>query len=238
MSLVSDLLQQAFLDLDEIRVGRLIAPLEQAESFARLNQLLSQWSTEQLSVFTIVHQGLTLTAGTADYTLGTGGTLVTTSRPVRVTGALSVSGAFRSPVEVMGFDAFDADPRVVNGRGKATVLAKLLAADQAYPSLALRVHPTPAPAPGTLFIDYWTALAAFATVGDTIALPPGYEKALRWNLALDLYPTFCRHPRPGALETIAGMAQASKASIVALNAAVLGSSAPPAAAPPAQQAAQ
>ncbi len=218
MSLVSDLINQSFLDLGAVAPGEGITTAEQSDAFLRLNQILGQWSKEQLSVYTMVHGNWPLVAGTTVYTLGTGGSLSTAAVPMRVTGAAGVSGAFRGPIEVVSWDAFDA--RVADGQGEVSVLPEILAADQAWPSINIRVHPTPAAAPGTLWLDYWTPLLAFATVGDTIALPPGFEAALHWNLALNLYPQYAR---PGATaDVVAGMAQSTKASLVALGAGVLG----------------
>jgi hypothetical protein len=220
MSLVSDLITDSWLDIDEIRVGRLIAAPEQADSFARLNQIISQWSREELTVYTTVHQSFTPTAGVTDYTLGTGGSFVTASIPIRVTSAMGMQLPFSGPVEVLSYAAFT--ERVKNGRGRSTVLAELLAADNAYPAINLRIHPVPAAAPGTLALSYWIALPQFATVGDTIALPPGFERALRLALAVDLFPVYARHARPNAFEILAASAQEAKKSIVALNAEVLG----------------
>jgi hypothetical protein len=221
-TLVSDLIQQAFLDIDEIRVGRLISTPEQTDSFMRLNQMLAQWSREELSVYNTFHDGpLTLTAGVVNYTFGTvGASLTSSALPIRVTGASSVSGAFTSPVEVISYAEFTS--RVENGRGRATVLAKLLAADGSYPVISLRVYPAPAASPGGLWLDYWAAFTQFANVGVTLSMPPGFERALHLNLAVELFPYYARHARPGAFEILAAQAQQAKKSIVDLNAAILG----------------
>lgn len=222
-TLVSDIITEAFLDLQEIRVGRTIATLEQTDAFLRLNQIVASWSAEQLSVFGAAHTGLTVTAGTSDYTVGPAGTLVTAARPVRITGAAGVSGAFRQPVEVMSFSEFSA--RAVNDLGRTSVMAKMLAADQGFPSINIRLFPPPAASPAILWLDYWIAIAAFATVGDTVTLPPGYEKALHFALAVELYP---QYPRSGAIGMLVAQAAESKAVITALNAQILGETQAPA----------
>ncbi len=225
--LVSDLINESFLDLNEITVGRTIAPLEQADAFLRLNQLLAQWSNEQLIVPNVAHTPCTLSAGVSNYTLGTGGSLATAAKPIAVIGATSISGGFRGPVRVVSFAQFDIEAE--DTLGSSSVLAKLLAADAASPSINLRVHPIPAAAPGTLWIDYWTALVAFGTVGDTVALPAGFEEALHHALALKLYPQYAR-PGTTDLAVLETLANNSKSSIIALNTLVLGKPAAPAAA--------
>lgn len=219
-TLVSDIINEAFLDLAAIDPGVGITTAEQTDAFLRLNQMIGVWSTEQFSVFGATHTGLTVTAGTAAYTVGTGGSLVTAARPVRITGAAGiagVAGSFRAPIEVVSFDEFAA--RVRDPFGQVSVMPEIMAADQGFPSINIKLFPTPAASPATLWLDYWVAIAAFATVGDTVTLPPGYEDALHFNLALRLYP---QYPRNGNLDTLMALAKESKDSLMQLNAQILG----------------
>lgn len=224
MALVSDLIIEAFLDMGAIAPGELPTTAEQSDAFLRLNQMIKSWAIEKLTIPQYAHTSFTPTAGITAYTLGTGGSFATAARPIRVTGATSVSGNFRSAVEVMSFEKFGAT--VADPMGSSAVLALKLAADGAYPSINLRVFPVPAPGPGSLLIDYWTALAAFATVGDTVNLSEGIEDALHFNLAIALYPQYAR--AGGIDPVLASNAQNSKAALVALNADILGLTPPPA----------
>lgn len=224
--LVSDLINQAFLDMGAIAAGETITGAEQADAFLRLNQMVKTWSIEHLTAPNMSHTAFTPVAGTIAYTLGTGGSFTTAARPLRVTGATSLSGNFRSNVEVMSFEQFHST--VNDPLGSSSVLALKLAADNGFPSINLRVFPVPAASPGTLWLDYWMALAAFGGVGDTIALPEGWENALHFNLAVALYPQYAR--AGGIPDVLAANAQNSKESLVALNREILGAAAPPPAA--------
>jgi hypothetical protein len=218
MALVSDLIQESFLDLNEITVGRTIAVPEQTDAFMRINQLLDEWSAEQLMVPTAAHVGYVLTPGTIDYTLGVGAAFVTATQPIRVFGAAATYGNFRSGVKVMSFERFDAE--ISDPLSKVANLTKFLAADGSSPFINLRVHPVPAATAGTLWLDYWMALTQFATVGDTVNMPVGFQSALHWGLALKLHPLYAR-PGAASLEYIAAQAAASKAKLAELNAAIL-----------------
>jgi hypothetical protein len=224
MALVSDLLNQAFLDLGAIAPGDSNTTLELSDAFLRLNQLIKSWSTEQLTVPSMTHQSFAVTAGTDAYTLGPAGTLVTALRVLRVTGASSRQGNFRSAMHVMSFEQFAAT--IEDPMSSATVLAKVLAADGAFPLINLRVYPMPATGPGALWLDFWSAIPAFVAQTDAITLPEGWERALHLNLAVDLYP---QYGRTGGIDpSLLGLAQASKASLVKLNADILGApQAPP-----------
>jgi hypothetical protein len=222
MALVSDLITESFLDLGATAAGETITTAEQTDAFNRLNLIVDQWSREELTAFMIYHGSFTLAAGTANYTLGPTGTWVTAGVPNRVTGGRAYSGAFSGGLKLLSFAEFDEisdDPH-----GETVAIPSILAADQGWPVIALRFHPTPSG--GTAEIEYWTAFAQFATVGDTINLPPGYTAALQKNLALHLFPQYAR---PGnSVDLVAGLAQSTKASIVDLSTRVIHAPPPPA----------
>lgn len=220
MSLVSDIINEAFEDLGVIRPGETITSALQASAFLVLQQRWALNSLERAFVNTIKHQTLTVTAGTSLYTFGTGGTLVATATPIRITGWASVSGAFRNGGRPVSHEEFAL--KVKDPIGGASVLITDLAADNAYPSINVRVFPVPASSPGSLILDYWTVLTAFAAVSDSLAgLAPGYEEFLHNDLAIGLYP---RYARAGAqsLQALVANASNAKGTIMALNASILG----------------
>jgi len=223
MALVSDIITEAFLDLGLIAPGQTITSEEQADAFLRLNQMLKSWSNEHVSIFTEAHTVYALVAGTSAYTMGVGGTFTTALRPVKICGASAVSGGFRAPVKVMGFEEYHAT--VDDGRGVTAILPQALARDNSFPLVNLRVFPTPAPSPGSIEIDYWTELTAFATVGDTVSLPAGFEDALHFNLATRIYPQYAK--LSGLDAGLALNAQLTKTAITALAASVFGTTPEP-----------
>jgi hypothetical protein len=228
-NLVSDVISEALQDLGVIRPGETVPTAVLTDCFMRLNQMWAAWGAEPDTTNAQYHQSLTLTAGTTNYTFGTGGTLVATAAPIKIYGAQSVSGSFRSPVKIGSFAAFD--ELVTDPMGTTTVLANLLAVDNSYPSANLKVYPVPAASPGSLVLDYVGAMTAFAATSSSLSLHPAFEEALHFNLAMVLLP---RYGRQGINATaLAANAQNSKARIVELNRSINGG---PAAAPaPAQQ---
>jgi hypothetical protein len=218
MALVSDIINQALMDIGGYAVGETMTSAEQADAFMRLNQMLDSWSREQLTLPNYLHTSFAMIAGTSVYTLGTAGTLVTAAVPLRVTGAASVSGNFRSNCRVISFDQFASE--VSDPMSSTSVLANTVAADGSFPNINIKVFPVPAAAPGTLWLDYWSAIAQFITVGDTLNLPAGWQDALHFNLAVRLYPQYAR--AGGIDPVLAANAQSSKGALVALNAQILG----------------
>jgi hypothetical protein len=190
-----------------------------------LNQLLSSNSAERLMGYNVVHQtGLTISAGTAKYTFGTGGTLVATSRPVAITGWDSASGNFSVGGEPISFDALRAKKQ--NPTARRSVLPEVLAADQAYPSINIELFPVPDTSPGSLTLDYWSVLTAVA-YGDTVTVPDGWERYMVLGLARELG---VRYPIEGGRPELERNWMEAKTAITARVAAILGGGTPPAAA--------
>jgi hypothetical protein len=214
--LVSDLIDMAMLDLGAVAAAEGLTSAEQTDAFNRLNLIVDQWSREELTAYLIVHGSYALVGGTANYTLGTGGSFVTAAAPMRVTSARAFSGSFSGPLKLLSFAELDEIAR--DTLGETAAIPEMLAADQGWPTISLRFHPTPAGS-ATAQIEYWTAFSQFATIGDTVNLPPAFTAALQKNLALHLFPQYAR---PGTtVDLVAGLAQSTKASIVDLNTRVL-----------------
>ena len=241
-NLVSDLIDQSFIDLGMTQPGVAISSATQAHAFRVLNQMMLQWSTEGATVFNRVLQTFTLVAGTSAYTLGSGGSFATTSslRAQKVTAWIATSGDMREGGTPLGMDEFGAACVAAQAALAAlyaeaategvvtTVPAPLVApipllvgCDTAYPLINVRVYPQPSAAPGNLELAYWVPIVAFAAVSDGLTgLPPGYEAAIHFNLAVALEPQYARAGGPDPI--LAANAQNTKASIVEQNRMITG----------------
>jgi hypothetical protein len=236
---VSKLITEAFLDMGAIAAGGSPNTDEQDDAFLRLNQLISSWSNEELTVYQQLMSTFNLQAGVDAYTVGTTGTFSTAARPQRITAWRSKSGHVvrgGAPMSMEAFGAMSAQEQarlleinaqaVLSGQIAAMPASivspcpSLVGADANYPNLNLRVFPPPSSAPGTIEVDYWTPLPKFAAVGDTVNLPDGFEDALHFNLAVALYPQYSRPggPDPMLIEN----ARRSKSVIIAINSAARG----------------
>jgi hypothetical protein len=59
----------------------------------------------------------------------------------------------------------------------------------AYPLGTVTLYPTPA-AGYTLYLECQAALSTYSAVSDSVSLPPGYLKALKYNLAIAISPEY------------------------------------------------
>lgn len=218
MALVSDLITESFIDLGVIAPGETITTAMQTNAFLVLQQMMAGLSVEQAMNYVVYHQIFTLVAGTSAYTVGTGGTLVATANPNRITGWQSISNNFRNGGQIISFEEFHAT--IKDPFGSRSIIAQAVAADQLYPSINILVWPTPDTSPASLQLDYYASLPAYSTVGDTVTLPDGWQAMLHFNLAIALAPQYAR--QGGVPDALAANAQNSKALIVQKNAAIIG----------------
>jgi hypothetical protein len=186
---------------------------EGADALAALNDMLDSWSTERLGIFTVSRQLFNLVSGTQVYTLGPNGTF-NTARPIRVEsyGVIdnSTGQAVEYPVEMVTERGWSQIPFKTLGTGG---LFYAVWDDNAYPLRNLSFYPVPGPNL-QVAIYSWVALTRFTSLTQDVTFPPGYAKALRFNLALDLAAEYGKE----IATSTAAQALESKARIKTINA--------------------
>lgn len=176
------------------------------DALDRLNSLLETWSTEALSVWALADRALPLVAGQAVYTLGPGGDVPI--RPPWVTGVtVTLPG---TPPTLVPLTAYSEDewqdhrtPTMSGAQPTHYVYTR------SYPLGELTLWPIWSGGiitGATLTIPAAPA-GTIATLTTPIDFPPGYYRALRDELAIELAPELGR-PIDPALLMIAGQAKA------------------------------
>jgi hypothetical protein len=163
---------------------------EGADSLVILNQMLDSWNSERLSVFTIARQEFSLTTSQQEYTMGSGGDFDVV-RPARIERASIIQTANPSqplelPLEILDTQGWQR----VNVKNITSSLPRIVYINYTFPLITLSYWPIPDTARDTALYT-WTALTAFTLAADNL-FPPGYLKAIRYNLAVDLAPEFGR----------------------------------------------
>lgn len=172
--------------------GQTISAEAEATSEFGFNLMLGEWNAQGMAVFSVARVTKVLTSGTADYTIGTGGAF-NTPRPERIEAwaVVSISGAAGNgkPVDPATFAALSED-RTATGS-----IIKALNYDGAYPLGTIHLYPIPNAA-HTLELWVWEQFTAITDFTLAIDFPPGYMKAVIYNLAVDLAPKFGRGVDP------------------------------------------
>jgi hypothetical protein len=212
MSTGRDIVTASMRVLGVLASGESAASGEATDGLSALNRLMDSWSTEGLLVYAKTRETpVALTPGTGSYTMGTSGTLSGT-RPMAILEAVirdeTSSPATEIPVDVLQLSEYAAIP--VKDM-QATYPNKLFD-DGGYPTRTIRLHPVPSAAHKLVV---WTArpLTAISTLDTSVSLPPGYERALITNLAIELAPEYGK----GVSDALAMAAAESKANIKRAN---------------------
>ncbi len=192
--LVREIISDALNELQVYSPGEDIANVDMARGFQSLNTMLDSWSTENMTCFYILEQSITLVSGTAQYTIGPGGTIDTSQggqRPIRI--IESPGSAYVQDSQGNNYAMNVVNRSQWNSIGNRVItnsnFPDTLWYDPQYPTAYINVFPVPNQN-NTLFFDSYAQLGQFQSIDMDINLPPGYAKALQQNLAIELKPMF------------------------------------------------
>lgn len=144
-----------------------------------LNAMLDSWWLQSLAVYTLEQQSFPATANVASYTIGPAQTWNTT-RPVRIVNAFARYQQVDYPVRPIDRVQYDNIPyKTVGG------IPVVLFYDREFPVGTVTLYPLPFAAMD-IFLDTYQQIQSFANIADSINLPPGYARALIFNLAVEL----------------------------------------------------
>ena len=212
MTAVSTLILNALIMTGEKAIGDSLDTNEQRYYQSRLNSMMDSWSNERMAIPFLSQTSFALTTGTGSYTIGVGATFNMT-RPTKIV----------DPCFIRDTDNYDSPLQVINMEAYGRIVLKT--ADGSYPTFlaydygysatstaTIYLWPEPSPAL-TLYINTLQTLSNFSTMTQNLQLPPGYQRAIETNFAIESAPGFI----PISKE-LAKIAQESKAAIKTLNA--------------------
>lgn len=193
--------------LGEKTVGGSLTSSEQTAYLAVLNTMLESWSIERLLIYQIVEEAFTLVIGSEAYTVGSGGNFNTT-RPVKLEDTCLIDYLDRLyAVTVLNERNFSAlQTASLSGMPRNLYFDISVPLATIYfdyiPDIAYDFH-----------LKSWKQLQSFSAIGDTVALPLGYQRAIEANLAIELAPGLT-----SVSQEVVKIAKESKAAIRTLNA--------------------
>lgn len=204
-----DIIKAAMRQIGVIATGETPRAAEAADGLSALNDVLETWSTEALTVYGNIAQAFTTTANVGSYTIGPSGALVTTSaRPVRIDGMY----ASYLGVDYIITEWTYAQYMAVTVKQTGATFPTRYAYVNDFPNGRLLLWPVPVVAI-TLNIDIAVQLTAAASLATSLSLPPGYARALQWELAAELASQYGMQLNA----TQQAMVRASKAAIKKAN---------------------
>lgn len=206
-----DLINSAMRLIGVLASGETLSANEASDALVGLNQMVDTWSTENLLIYAKGEEEFPLVAGQQSYTMGPSGNF-NTSRPLVIENAyirtLNGSNTVDLPLDVVNQDQW----ANITNKSTSSSFPRKLFPQGTYPLETILVWPVPSETK-TLVLWSWKPLASIATLDSIIDLPPGYAKALRYNVAIEYAPEYGKTPDGLVLV----QAAESKAAIKRMN---------------------
>jgi hypothetical protein len=210
VSTARDLIGDAHRLLGLVSSGNALPESVYQDNLVALNQMIDSWNTERLSVFSTQDQVFSWPASTIKRTLGPTGNFVG-NRPVLVDDATY----FRDPLTNVSFGVRIINQQQYDGIAVKTVTStypQIIWVNMTYPDIEMYVYPVPTRVVEWHFISV-EELIKPASLTTTISFPPGYLRAFRYNLAMELAPEFNMEPSPQVMR----IAMTSKRNLKRIN---------------------
>ena len=163
------------------------------DSIMAMNQMIQSWDTERLAVYGTMDQVFTWPAYEMTRTIGPTGNFVG-ERPIEIDDATY----FKDPSSGLSFGVKLINQQQYDGIAFKTVTStypQVMWVNNSFPDMTMTIYPVPIKALEWHIISVET-LHEVASVATDIYFPPGYLRAFRYNLAMELAPEFGVEPSP------------------------------------------
>lgn len=182
-----------------LRSGQNLSQAELTDCQQVLNDLLDAWSSQKRTIFVVSRTTLdqnqnsfSLKAGQQTYTLGNaiGTEDFLLQRPPRLERvSVMYSASQQTPVELPMEMYDEVQWQGVADKNTPSLLPQICYVETGFPDMTLSFWPPPTQAnPVVLYL--WNALGQFPDLTSPFSFPPGYARAIRFNLAVDLAAEF------------------------------------------------
>lgn len=182
---------------------------EANDALDTLNGLISSWNNDSLNTYTRTLEGFALTSASS-YTIGTGGNFNTT-RPLTIVDAFLRNGTVDYPIGIIDDETFDS----ITFKG-LTGIPQFINYTNSYPLGTIRIYPIGSSA-YTLYLSSEKPVVSTLTLDTVLSLPDGWERALIYNLALELAPEYNQRLDPYIIKIAADSLGAIKSKVASVR---------------------
>jgi hypothetical protein len=210
MATAGDIINGSLRLIGVLAEGEVPSAETSADALSAMNQMLESWNTERLAVFATQDQVFSWPPSTISRTLGPSGDFVG-NRPV----LLDDATYFRDPASGISYGIKLINQQQYDGIAVKTVTStypQVMWVNMTYPDIEMYVYPVPTKLLEFHFISV-EELARAADLATDLTFPPGYLRAFRYNLAMEMAPEFGVEPS-GQVQRIA---MSSKRNIKRIN---------------------
>lgn len=206
LNLITDVL----LDMGVIADQETPTASQAVGALTKLNDLIESWNIDPLKLYSSTQRLMPFVAGQQSYTIGVGGNLNIPRPDDGITSAY-VRSTFQVPSQQQ-----DIPLQVLTAQKWADIPVKGMTGtfpyavwfDMTYPLITAYVTPIPTSSNYSLMFLDNNSIDALS-LNTVLSLPPGYKRALKYGLYIELAPSY----QIDVPQTIISLAASSKASI-------------------------
>lgn len=204
MSTANDLIKSALRLIQVMSPGESLGGSDAADALVVLNNLLDSWRLDRNLVYSIDRTVFTgIVAGTAQYSIATGGTIAI-ERPIKIEAASWLDNTDSSnPLEIPIHVAQSYEEyQDIAIKSVSTTHTWILYYEPEVTTGQIFLYPKPSDATYDLVLYTWNVLGQLSTGATTVTFPPGYERMIRYGLAVELAPEYGKMASPQIFATL------------------------------------
>lgn len=191
MADVSDIVTAALRELGVLAAGEVATADDAQAGLDALGRLQDQWAAERLQIYTVTRTTWTITASDGDYTVGAGAN-VNVARPAHIDHVNFIDTSTDPDTEYPLVPLTEDGYAAIGQKALTSKFPSHWHYNPTFPNGVLNFWPVPTASTlqGALYAP--AAIAKWTSLSTSVSLPPGYERMLVKNLAVELAPQFER----------------------------------------------
>ncbi len=209
MATVLDICNGAMREIGALALEEQASAAEAQQCLRKFNEMVEAWNTENLAIYSVQPLVFPVVANKQSYTMGVGGDF-NVPRPVLIEVAMMRDALGNDyPMDIQDYNSYSQ----IISKTVTSSIPTVMYDDQNFPLKTLRFWPVAADASFSFVLWCWQQILGVSALGDTLALPPGYNRGLQYNLAIEIAPSFGVTPSA----TLMKLAAESKGSLKKIN---------------------
>lgn len=214
MATARQIIQDAFEAIQVYTPGEICLDPDIGRGFEVLNDMIESWSNESLTTYAELQQQVVLTPNKYQYTIGVGAD-IDTVRPLRILDGFGSAYILdpignRYPLEVIRQDRWN---QIGNINQVQANIPLYLFYDPQFPWGVVNLFPIPNIGYTAVWFSY-LQFSTFPSLDVDANLPPGYTRALKRNLSVELGPYY---PEAALSQPLILAAATAKANVKRTN---------------------
>lgn len=207
MATARDVIKSSLRLIGAISQGENPSSSELTDALATLNEMLESWSNEKLIIPFNTTETFSFVAGKQTYTMGPGGDF-DTSWPIDIQKVRYKDPQIEIAIDILNLDEWAS----ISTRDTTSTIPSKVYVENSFPLKTLNFWPVPSTNQQVILYSD-KPLAAFSDASETVELPTGFLRALKYNLAVELAPEYGTEPMP----TVYKIAMDAKAALKSKN---------------------